>query len=523
VENETASSPAIASVEIKTMLMGASCRAFSSAAVAASERQEDSATAPGPTTPFLLADIGEGIKEVELLQWFVEPGDTVRQFDKICEVQSDKATVEITSRFDGIVERLSGEVGSMIQVGEPLLFLTIAGGVGAGNSDETSDDDFLGGSSSVMLSDDEDHPDPDDRLRIPTVASHYHLQSDHEEGYVDSDIDEGEKPYSIDELNKFKASPAVRKLGKEYKLNLSTIHPSGPHGRLLKSDVVTYLKEQGLWRGPADEERGSGSRVSLQTDASVRDTARVSSAADFSGATNDYEVVQMKGYHRLMVQTMTEALKIPHMGFSDELIINQLVKCRQELRASVDMNVSFLAFFIKATSLALAEYPMINSLVHDADKCEIQVHRNHHIGIAVDTPRGLVVPVIRRAQEKSLLEIQEDLNILKEKALDSKLSKEDLELATFTLSNIGTIGGQYMQPVILPPQLGMGAFGRVQRVPRFVNDEVGSTSNDIVEAQVLHVSWAGDHRFLDGATLARFHASFKRYVENPSQMLVHMK
>ena len=524
-------------------------RPFSSGAAAATVSDDDDDSA---LTPFLLADIGEGIKEVELMQWFVGEGDAVRQFDRICEVQSDKATVEITSRYDGIVDRLSGNVGDMVQVGEPLLYLRGAHGGGgdpkaAGKAG--GDGDKNSGTSSSILEDDV-HPEPDQRLKIPTVASHYRLESDddfHGGGDTgeraaakggDRGEDEIEKTLGAYRNNsKYLASPAVRKLGREYGLDLASIHPSGPRDRLLKSDVVTYLKEQGRWRGDVAKDAEFGdddgsiktapSAVPTGPDDEV-DTSETSASSSTSGE-GDYEVVKLKGYHKVMAQTMTEALKIPHMCFADELVVNEIVKLRRLLKGQGnDINVSILAFLVKACSLALSEHPSLNALVHDAEACEIEIHRNHDIGIAVDTPRGLVVPVIRRVQEKSPLEIQSDLNDLKEKARDSKLSPEDLDRATFTLSNIGSIGGTYMQPVILPPQMAMGAFGKIQRLPRFVdadNSSKGGSGDtmEVVEAQVMHVSWAGDHRFLDGATLARFHAAFKRYVENPTQMLVNMK
>lgn len=151
-----------------------------SAGAVVATRFSSSGAAAVATTPFLLADIGEGIKEVELMQWFVQPGDAVQQFDRICEVQSDKATVEITSRFDGVVDKLAGDVGDMVQVGEPLLYLSGVDNAGGGDNTVTVDqqDEDVVGPDNRMLEDDEEHPEPDQLLHIPTIASHYNLQSD---------------------------------------------------------------------------------------------------------------------------------------------------------------------------------------------------------------------------------------------------------------------------------------------------------------------------------------------------------
>lgn len=436
------------------------------------------------TVPFLLADIGEGIKEVELLQWYVGENDQVRQFDTLCEVQSDKATVEITSRYDGRITRLCANVGDMVQVGSPLLFIDVTG------------EEHANTASSTTTLQQEQVPDPSERLQIPTIASHYRLQGD-----GDATVEQ------------VQTSPAVRRLGAEYQLDLSTIHPSGPGGRLLKSDVVTYLKEHRQWR--ERPELSSRERL-MEAVAGSPSSPPPSTSSDKTA--DEYELVQLRGYHRLMAKSMTEALSIPHMCFSDELVVDRLVEAREELKRALDGKPpSFLAFFIKAVSLALNDYPMVNSLVENADECQLRVMRDHNIGVAMDTNRGLVVPVLRAVNTKSLVDIEEELAVLKSKARENKLSADDLSAATFTLSNIGSIGGTYMQPVIVPPQTAMGAIGRLQRLPRLDADD------NVYAAAVMHVSWAGDHRFLDGATLARFHAQFKRYLENPTQMLLYLK
>jgi 2-oxoisovalerate dehydrogenase E2 component (dihydrolipoyl transacylase) len=474
--------------------------------------------------PFLLADIGEGIKEVELLQWYCQPGDTIQQFDKVCEVQSDKATVEITSRYDGVVAALAGNVGDMMQVGQPLLFMQSStdagsgsGSVGGGSGTSSSSDGTTASdaASASVLHDTETEP-LDDRLSIPTIASQFHLESDNTAGATATD-----NPPTADD--KFLTSPAVRKLGREYGLELSTIHGSGPQGRLLKSDVLTYLREQGYTSDSNNETSASTSTPSAASTATPLTQPK--------DGQKDDEIHTLRGYSRLMVGAMTAALEIPHMCFGDELEVGRLLQCRKELKESTHgHNISILAFLIKACSLALKQYPLCNAILHDLDKCQLKIMHSHNLGIAMDTPRGLVVPVIRDVQTKSLVEIQHDLDRLKALAADSKLSPDDLTTPTFSLSNIGSVGvGTYMQPVIVPPQLAMGAFGKIQRVPRFVVDKKGDNNNNsnnddqIYAASIMNVSWAGDHRFLDGATLARFHAAFKGYVENPVHMLVHLK
>jgi 2-oxoisovalerate dehydrogenase E2 component (dihydrolipoyl transacylase) len=175
---------------------------------------------------------------------------------------------------------------------------------------------------------------------------------------------------------------------------------------------------------------------------------------------------------------------------------------------------------------------MLNSRIEgDTDaflqNFQVRLLPRHDLGVAMATPRGLVVPVVRGCEQRSLLELQIELNRLKAAATESRLHADDLTTPTFTLSNIGSMNvGQTLKPVLVPPLVAMGALGRIQRVPRFVEDDDDganpSDKNTVVATNILHVSWAGDHRILDGATLARFHLAFASYVSNPHRMLLHL-
>jgi 2-oxoisovalerate dehydrogenase E2 component (dihydrolipoyl transacylase) len=482
------------------------------------------------SVPFLLADIGEGIAEVELLQWYVNAGDRVEQFDKICEVQSDKATVEITSRYDGLVASLEGNVGDMIRVGEALLYLHPTG------SDMSPSVASKGPKTTCPAT-----LSPLDSLSEGSSISH------NSENHLRSDDDKGS---TVRGDSKFQASPAVRRLGHEHNLDLSGIRGTGPRGRLLKTDVLTYLREVGVQQ--QDQETGEWKAPrQTTTDASlIERTASAAVGQTVAGqeaslknrqqglVDNDTagEVVALKGYHRLMAQTMTASLQIPHMGLGDEIVVDQLLACRRQINAARqgpdEVQISLLAFFLKACSLALGEYPMLNSRIEgDTDaflqNFQVRLLPRHDLGVAMATPRGLVVPVVRGCEQRSLLELQIELNRLKAAATESRLHADDLTTPTFTLSNIGSMNvGQTLKPVLVPPLVAMGALGRIQRVPRFVEDDDDganpSDKNTVVTTNILHVSWAGDHRILDGATLARFHLAFASYVSNPHRMLLHL-
>lgn len=455
------------------------------------------------TIPFHLADIGEGIAEVELLQWFVSPGDKISQFDRVCEVQSDKASVEITSRFDGIVSILCGNVGDVMCVGQPLLYMqTSVASYGA-----VAMDDSLGLLSSSLNNVD----DVRDRLSIPMVGAKY--STSHGGDYATATIT------NTVCNTKVLTSPAVRKLGKENDIDLSTVIGTGPGGRILKADMQRIIDPASSYTSYPTSAPSFISTPMID----VTNTANATiTMPKVGGEGRGTTVVPIRGYHRLMVKTMTSSLQVPHMVYADEINVSNLTEVRNSLRpmaaATAGVKLTYMPFFVKAASLALSKYPALNSTI-DTENMTLTYHAEHRIGIAVDTSKGLAVPVISVCQDKSVLDIAMELNRLLMLATEGSLSEVDIANPTFTLSNIGAIGGTYMSPVVLPPQVAIGAMGKIQRLPRFVDDE----SNVVESVRIMPISWGGDHRAVDGATMARFSNLWKSYCENPSSMMFIMR
>lgn len=501
--------------------------------------------------PFLLADIGEGIKEVELIKWYVTIGQTVEQFDKICLIQSDKATVEITSRYDGIITSLNEKnVGDMIQVGEPLLFLRSEEGEEEHYDDTESSKDFSETDTLVSALEDsinskiptldvlDDTEEKDIGLAIDGTAFDLTPAATEvsQTRYSDIDDDNISESHSLnkrsDTSNRFEASPAVRKLVNDYGINATSIHGTGPKGRILKSDLLSYLEERGLLQSQKTSDNND-----LVQNIETIDNAAISSTNDHE----EDEIITLKGYNRLMYKAMTESLKIPQMGYGDEIVMNTLMQCRKEMNRSRKPNeekISLLALLIKACSLALKDYPIVNSIIHNDSQMELCMKKSHNIGIAMNTQRGLVVPVIQQCNILSTLSIQKELNRLKYCASTSVLAESDLKNATITLSNIGSIGGTYMNPVVVTPTIAIGAFGKIQTVPRFVptflenidhqsnnntNKESSLQQHNIYAADIMYISWSADHRYLDGAALSQFSNAFKQYIENPYSMLKDLR
>jgi 2-oxoisovalerate dehydrogenase E2 component (dihydrolipoyl transacylase) len=421
---------------------------------------------------FLLAPVGEGISEVEIIQFYVKPGDKVSQFDKIVDVQTDKATVEITSRYDGIVKSVNYEIGKIAKVGTSLITLEV---------DESVEDSADSADSKVNDS-------IDSSSAKPSVAE---------------STNKNENVLTI---------PAVRRLAKENNIDLSQVIPTGPGGRILKEDVLKYMNQSA---SPASNENSA--KVNETKTKSIQDVKIAHAVkSSFIGADTVHKI---SGIQRIMVKSMSAAVQIPAFGLNEDVIMNQLINVRNSLKSEAQkhgIKLSYLPFLIKSASQALKHYPMINSFVNE-DCTEVTMKAEHNIGIAMDTPRGLLVPNVKRVQDLSILEIAAELNRLQALGAEGKLGQEELSNGTFTLSNIGSIGGRYASPIIFVPQVAIGALGKTQVVPRY--DSNGS----LYPCSVLPVSWSADHRVIDGAAMTRFSNLFKKYIENPEIMLLESR
>lgn len=418
---------------------------------ASSQRNVSTSMSMWKRIAFNLSDIGEGIHEVVVKEWFVKEGDVVQQFDNLCEVQSDKASVTITSRYDGKILKLHHNMDDIALVGKPLIDFDVT-------DDVCSNDDIYGKTEGMIE-------------KVEQI-----------EGIGESNF------------NKILTTPAVRRIANENRVNLTEIKPTGPKGRILKSDILQYLNN-------------------IQA---KNDSNPPFAQANTISATED-RVEQLKDIRKVMFKSMTAALKIPHFTYSDEVDVTDLVRLRDCLKGdaeSMNIKITFMPFFIKAASLALAKYPILNSSVDEQNE-SIIYKSSHNISIAMATQNGLVVPNVKNCERKTILEIAKYLNDLLMRGRSGKLNPADFQNGTFSLSNIGVVGGTYTKPVIAPPQVAIGAIGTTHIVPRFIGD-----SDQIKRVHLIYVSWSADHRVIDGVTMAGFSNEWKRYIENPNRFLL---
>lgn len=441
-----------------------------------------------------------GIVECEIIQWFVEPDARVEEFSPLCEVQSDKASVEITSRFSGVVKKLYYEAGEMARVGKPFVDIDIQGEVNketleALTPTETTQD--------AQAESTPTQPEP------PASSPHP------SEPAIDAK-EAQEVPSRPKGTHAALATPAVRHLSKELKVDITDIDGTGKDGRVLKEDIYKFVQA-----------RDSGE----QATPSAR---RPDPSPEAEAGVQKETPMQLTKTQEQMFKAMTRSLTIPHFLYADEIDFTNLCDLRSRLNrvlaksggeqssASGDVvaKLSYLPFIVKAVSMALHKYPILNARV-DIDpatsKPSLTLRSQHNIGVAMDTPSGLMVPVIKNVAALNVLSIAAELMRLQTLALAGKLSPQDMSGGTITVSNIGNIGGTYLSPVIVEREVAILGIGRMRTVPAF--DE----SDRVVKKQVCNFSWSADHRVVDGATMARAAGVVRELVEEPDSMLMHLR
>lgn len=425
---------------------------------------------------FILPDIGEGIVECELVKWLVSEGDLIEEDQPVAEVMTDKALVEIPASYKGRVTRLYYKEGDIARVHEPL-FKLVAEGDEAEEAEqgETPEDAKQSENATTSAQPVAANTGPAGK-RIP-------------------------------------ASPAVRRLVREQDLNLADIPGSGKDGRVLKSDIQEYL------------EHGSKVPAAATPESTTEPTSepakprRPAAGQQPPAAGQQPRVEPLRGVQAAMAKHMASAAaKIPHFIYSEEIDVTDLLTLRARLKPEAEAagsRLTLMPFIMKAMALAVREYPVLNSQLND-EVTEIRYLPQCNIGMAVDSKSGLMVPNVKAVESLTLLEIADEVARLTEAARSGRVSQEDLRGGTITISNIGALGGTYAAPIINAPEVAIVALGRTQKLPRF------DANGQVTERVIMTVSWAGDHRIIDGGTIARFCNRWKGYLEEPQSMLLHL-
>jgi len=430
----------------------------------------------------IILTIKTGIRECEIIQWFVEPEARIEEWDKLCEVQSDKASVEITSKFAGVIKKLHYEAGEMAKVGQPLVDIDIQG--------EIKEEDMAA-------------------LAEPGEGEESQAETEPSKAQSIGKTQAPSTPSARETVSPPKgkhaalATPAVRHLTKELDVRIEEVNGTGRDGRVLKDDVYQFAKQ--------------------------RDSVPISSTQSSLPATvpQTETPTKLSNTQYQMFKTMTHSLAIPHFLYADEINFSNLSELRARLNKSLGKSpvneiskISYMPFVIKAVSMSIQRYPILNARV-DMDpgsgRPVLVMRSQHNIGVAIDTPSGLMVPVIKNVSNLDIVSVAAELNRLQSLAAEGKLSSKDLSGGTITVSNIGNIGGTYVSPVIVDKEVAILGMGKMRTAPAF--DENG----EVVKKQICNFSWSADHRVIDGATMARAAEVVRGFVEDPDSMVMHLR
>lgn len=307
------------------------------------------------------------------------------------------------------------------------------------------------------------------------------------------------------------ATPAVRNLAMEMKVDLAKVTATGKGGRVTKEDVLKYAE---------------GAKSGAQADTKAASQQPVPKSAPVVALAQD-KVVKLTGTRRALAKSMTDALKIPPYNLQEEMCIEKIKKMREDyMKANPKMKMTYLPFFLKAFSQAMIKYPIFNAISNPVTDKEGYITEyiekaEHNISIAIDSPSGLLLPSVKSVQRKSILQINEEVRALIERGNAGTLTEEDLSHGTFTLSSIGGIGGVIGAPVIFPPQVAIAAMCKIRTVGKYVKKPDGGL--DLKPVEIMGVSMSCDHRIIDGATGARFITVVKDYIENIDTLLLSLK
>lgn len=438
---------------------------------------------------FPLPPVGEGLLEVELVRWMVNPGDVVHPGQSLMEVLSDKATMEVPAPFAGRIETLSAVPGSKIGVGQVVLtyspMAAEASSASGGGSAGASSASLATGltTSSAVAAALSRPPNPSSASEPPANGPSAPLAPP-----LPTATGAPLPP----------ASPSVRHLARRFGIDLTRIRGSGPHGRILLDDLTPFLT-----RPTAPEPPPAPPAAKTATPPLDLGTP---------GTT-----IKLAGIRRKIAEHMLAAKKyIPHYSYIDECNFTELVQLRDQLREPCQkqgIKLTYLAFFVKAVARALKEVPMVNASF-DETREEATLHDYYHIGIAVAARAGLVVPVIRDADRKNLFDIAREIDRLSSEVKAGRARIEDLRGGTFTITSIGNIGGLISTPIINHPEVGILGVGKVVKRPVF------DAQGHIRPADIVYLSFSFDHRIVDGAIGAIFGNAVIRQLQRPAELLI---
>ncbi|MCS1351949.1 dihydrolipoamide acetyltransferase family protein [Mechercharimyces sp. CAU 1602] len=435
---------------------------------------------------FKLPDVGEGIHEGEIVKLYVKEGDDIKEDDVVAEVQTDKAVVEIPSPVTGTIKKIYAQEGEVLEVGSVMV-------------DFDTEDAPAGGESSE---EEVTQAEPEEEEKSVDESS----STSENKGAVDSS-DSGE---SAQEKRAVKAMPSVRKKARELGVDIAKIEGTGRDGRILLED---------LERGEGTQaENTSEKGTEAKPQESSAEKANTEQKAPAAISVDTEERIPLRGLRRTIAKRMAESkFTAPHVTIMEELDASELIALRKwakPMAEARDIKLTYLPFIMKAVLACLKEFPTLNASI-DEEAEEIVLKKQYHLGMATSTADGLIVPVIKEADRKSIFDLAQEVGDLAERTRNRKVEAHELKGSTFTITNIGSFGGTFFTPIINYPEVGILGVGKIADRPVAIDGEV-------VVRPVMAISLSVDHRLVDGDIAAQFVTRVKGLLENPKLLMMEM-
>ncbi|WP_076367387.1 dihydrolipoamide acetyltransferase family protein [Peribacillus simplex] len=421
---------------------------------------------------FKLPDVGEGMHEGEIIQWLIKEGEAVKQDQPIVEVQTDKVNAELTAPAAGVVKKIFFSEGDIVEVGTTIFTIQEENDVSV--PDKGMIDEEIQGVQSG-----------DVKVNAEHITTKQHVM-------------------------RALATPFVRQLAREMKVDIEKVKGSGPAGRITESDLKQFKENNSITLENAKHHDNK----------MVQEMALMKDAIQAKGMENEWEErIPLKGIRKKIAEHMVKSVStIPHVTHVDELEMDQLKEFKNQLKEysdDKDIKLTFLPFFVKAIVIALKEFKTLNASI-DEKTNEIILKNYYHIGIATNTEEGLIVPVIKHADQKTIFQLADEIRQLAAQAREGKLSIDQITGSTFTISNVGPIGGMHATPIINYPEAAILALHKMEH-RMVVRDLEG------VIRLMMNMSLSFDHRLIDGVTAVHFTNRIKELLENPIRLVVEMR
>jgi pyruvate dehydrogenase E2 component (dihydrolipoamide acetyltransferase) len=459
---------------------------------------------------FKLPDIGEGVSEGEIVNWLVKVGDGVKEDQDIVEVMTDKATVTIGAPKAGKIAELKGDVGDVVPVGQVLVVFDVEG---------------AGGAEAKPAAKAEAKPAPKAEAKDAKEAKSEPKET---KASAVGDIKEelpgmapaapaarssGAGPSNGAYFNeKPLAAPATRKLARELDVDLRRVQPSGPNERVTREDVEAHAKGGAAAAGKTPAHESTRAR-----DEASDGPAPLSPLSRPVEGRGD-ERIPIRGMKKRMFENMARSKRTAaHFTYWEEAEVSELIALRDRIKPLAEaegVKLNFLPLIVKAVVASLRKNPMMNAVI-DEEKSEIVVKHTYDIGIAVATDNGLIVPVLRGADQRGILDISREIDRLSSEARAGKARREDLGGSSFSITSLGKLGGSFATPVINVPEVGILYIPQIKQKPVVKNGQ-------IVVGNTMKLGMSFDHRVIDGHTGASFTQDVAAMLENPDKLLLNM-